>query len=205
MTNNHNNNHKQNKEQGKFFPSLTFLLLILSPLFGFSCGPSSSLPSSSFNKPSEEIKEEEPKQETSEKIPEGWKVYESKTLSLSFAYPPDWYVKEDEKLGILLSDKPLPERLGPDVIGVPIVIGMSEESEVEYEEKLRTLDPQLIIEEIKIDNHSGKRYSSLGVVSEEDEPGISYRFPLKEGFLEIAINTHTDETVVQSLLNSLSF
>jgi hypothetical protein len=199
-----NNNHKQNKEQGKLFPSLTFLLLILSPLFGFSCGPSSSLPSSSFNKPSEEIKEEEPKQETSEKIPEGWKVYESKTLSLSFAYPPDWYVKEDEKLGILLSDKPLPERLGPDIIGVPVInINRTTVSEVDRLTTLKEIDSSVESIPIEFNHHKGTLYVYKGGPDEQKEN--LYRFPNGEEFIEVGVNSSIPLSIVEEILGQLEF
>ena len=202
---------------------LTFALILLTlPLFGAGCGDKQTTSSVSGkadtaqadtneSAPSDEKFDTKPSNDdeatatAQSALPEGWKVYRSEKLALSFAYPPDWYVTEDVNLGILLTETPLPQPLPPDVLDVPVVIGVSGESEDMHEKKLRSADPRLVVEAVSAENYSGVRYSSLAPVNDDDEPGIEYRLKYGSKFLGIGVNTNADFHVIQSLLSTLSF
>lgn len=137
------------------------------------------------------------------KIPEGWKTYQSDRLNLSFAYPPNWYVLEDEGLGIFLSDEPLPEMLGPDIIGVPIVINKSDVNEQQIEIALREEDTSLIINNIEINNNIGKFYQYKGGPSAN--PTVSYRFFNGLQFVVVSADGNLSPSLLLNVLNTLSF
>lgn len=169
-----------------------FLFLLFLLLSGLSCGkkkervPLSPLP---------EGKEEE-------KIPQGWQTYSSERFNLSFAYPKDWHVLEDENLGILLSSKEFPKVLPPDLLGVEIVVGVSKENKNELLEKLKEEDPEVKSEEIIIKGEKGEKYEYR--VGPDNEPTLLYRIPRGSEFVEVGLDKNLDPEIIKNFIESLT-
>ena len=202
---------------------LTFALILLTlPLFGAGCGDKQTTSSVSGkadtaqadtneSAPSDEKPAVKPTVKDDDQstpdikttLPEGWKVYRSEKLALSFAYPPDWYVTEDASLGILLTETPLPQPLPPDVLDVPVVIGVSDVKEEQILIALRDEDQAVTVETIEINGHNGNVYKYQA--GPDAEPTISYRFLDGGHFIVLSADGTLEPSFVQSLLSTLSF
>jgi len=184
--------------RSKFTVAVLFLLTL--PLFGWGCESEKSVippPQSQDAIKTSDVSE-------TPKVPEGWKVYKSERLQLSFAYPDNWYVLEDEKLGILVSDFQLPLTLPPNMgIDVPIVISRSDAEEQQLLAALYEEDPSATVEDVKVNNYSGKRYQYKA--GPDDRPVVSYRFFDETQFVTVSADASLQSSLVQNILNTLSF
>ncbi|MEK7606630.1 MAG: hypothetical protein AAB444_00295 [Patescibacteria group bacterium] len=202
---------------------LTFALILLTlPLFGAGCGDKQTTSSVSGkadtaqadtneSAPSDEKPAVKPTVKDDDQstpdikttLPEGWKVYRSEKLALSFAYPPDWYVTEDASLGILLTETPLPQPLPPDVLDVPVVIDVSKETNEVFLNSLREIDKEVLVEDVAINSRDAQKF--IYRVSPDNTLRYFYRIPIGAKYIEAAIDNTADFNVVQSLLSTLSF
>ncbi|OGH69665.1 MAG: hypothetical protein A3C90_01945 [Candidatus Magasanikbacteria bacterium RIFCSPHIGHO2_02_FULL_51_14] len=128
--------------------------------------------------------------------------YESEIYeNLSFAYPPDWHVMEDTRLGILVSDTAFPDPLPPDVYA-PVVIDERTQDMSEALETLREIDSEGRSENIEVNGHIGVKYTYETLSG----PRVVYLLERSsDRLIGYGIDRTSDIGDAESILNTLVF